>query len=374
MKYIFLALIFLHGAIHLMGFTKAFKLAQIEQLGTDISKISGLVWFIAFLLFVVTGIALLAKIQWWYWLAIVTVVISTALIVSVWKDAKFGIISNVFILLVALFSLLSCAFNKKVTNEISTIMKQADTTKISVITKEQLNDLPYPVAKWLNLSGMIGKEKINAVWLSQNIKMKMKPEQKDWNEAVAEQYFSVENPAFIWKVKMNMPPFIKITGRDKFVDGKGEMIIKMFSLLNIVNEKGEKMDEGTLQRFLGEIVWFPSAALSQYITWEAIDSLSAKATMNYKGTTGSGTFYFNEQGDFVKFSALRYKGNETDAQRYEWVLTVKEHSIMNSIKIPTIGEVTWMLENGNWTWLDLEITDIRYNSSIEINKYTNAQY
>ncbi len=77
--------------------------------------------------------------------------------------------------------------------------------------------------------------------------------------------------------KMNMPPFIKITGRDKFVDGKGE-----------------KMDEGTLQRFLAEIVWFPSAALSQYITWEAIDSLSAKATMNYKGTNGSGLVAISE--------------------------------------------------------------------------------
>ena len=367
MKYIFLALIFLHGAIHLMGFAKAFKLAQIEQLGTDISKISGLIWLIVFLLFVVTGIAFLAKAQCWYWLAIVTIIISTLLIIFVWKDAKFGTIPNILILLAALYSLSTFAFNNKVANEISTIIKQADTTKISVITKEQLNDLPYPVAKWLKVSGMIGKEKINTVWLSQKVRMKMKPGQKDWNEAVAEQYFSVENPAFIWKVKMNMPPFIKITGRDKFVDGKGEMLIKMFSLLNIVNEKGEKMDEGTLQRFLGEIVWFPSAALNQYITWEAIDSLSAKATMNYKGTTGSGTFYFNEQGDFVKFSALRYKGNEADAQRYEWVLTVKEHSIMNSIKIPTIWEVTWKLENGNWTWLDLEITDIRYNSSIEIN-------
>ena len=367
MKYIFFALIFLHGAIHLMGFAKAFKLAQIEQLSTDISKISGLVWFIVFLLFVLTGIAFLAKVQWWYWLAIVTAAISTVLIIIVWKDAKFGTIPNVFIILVALLSLLSCAFNKKVANEISTIMKQTVTSKISVITKEQLNDLPYPVANWLIVSGMIGKEKINTVWLSQKIRMKMKPEQKDWNEAVAEQYFSVKNPAFIWKIKMNMSPFVKITGRDKFVDGKGEMLIKMFSLLNIVNEKGEKMDEGTLQRFLGEIVWFPSAALSQYITWEAIDSLSAKATMNYKGTTGSGTFYFNEQGDFVKFSALRYKDNEADAQRYEWIVTVKEHSIKNSIKIPMKIEVTWMLENGNWTWLDLEITDIRYNSSIEID-------
>ena len=368
MKYIFLALIFLHGAIHLMGFAKAFKLAQIEQLTTDISKFSGLVWFIVFLLFVVTCIAFLAKAQWWNWLAIVAVVISTILIISFWNDAKFGNIPNVIILLVTLFYLSSYAFSKKVANEISPILRQTDTSKISVITKEQLNDLPYPVAKWLNLSGMVGKEKINTVWLSQNARMKMKPGQKEWNEAVAEQYYSVEKPAFVWKVKMNMPPFITISGRDKFVDGKGEMLIKLFSLLNIVNEKGEKMDEGTLQRFLAETVWFPSAALSQYITWEAIDSLSAKATMNYKGTTGSGTFYFNEQGDFVKFSTLRYKSNEADAQRYEWIVTVKEHSIKNSIKIPTKVEVTWVLENGNWTWLDLEITDIRYNSSIEIDK------
>lgn len=268
---------------------------------------------------------------------------------------------------IALYSLSTFAFNNKVANEISTALSQADTTKISVMTKEQLNGLPYPVAKWLNLSGMIGKEKSNTVWLSQNIRMKMKPGQKEWDEAVAEQYFSVENPAFIWKVQMNMPPLIKITGRDKFVDGKGEMLIKIFSLLNIANEKGEKMDEGALQRFLAEIVWFPSAALSQYITWEAIDSLSAKATVNYKGTTGSGTFYFNEQGDFNKFSTLRYKDNDADAQRYEWIVTVKEHSMMSGIKIPTMVEVTWVLENGNWTWLDLEITDIRYNTSIEID-------
>ncbi|MCK5344750.1 MAG: hypothetical protein KAR20_15155, partial [Candidatus Heimdallarchaeota archaeon] len=294
-----------------------------KQLGTDISKISGLIWLIVFLLFVVTCIAL--------------------------------------------YSLSTFAFNNKVANEISTILIQADTTKISEIGKEQLNDLPYPVANWLNLSGIIGKEKIHTVWLSQNIRMKMKPGQKEWNEAVAEQYFSVENPAFIWKVQMNMAPLIKITGRDKFVDGKGEMLIKLFSSLNIANEKGEKMDEGALQRFLAEIVWFPSAALSQYITWEAIDSLSAKAIMNYKGTTGSGTLYFNELGDFVKFSTIRYKDNEADAQRYEWLVTVKEHSMMSGIKIPTKIEVTWMLENGNWTWLDLEITDIRYNTSIEID-------
>jgi hypothetical protein len=38
----------------------------------------------------------------------------------------------------------------------------------------------------------------------------MKPEQETWNDATAEQYFAVQNPAFVWKVKMNMPPFIHL--------------------------------------------------------------------------------------------------------------------------------------------------------------------
>ncbi len=129
-----------------------------------------------------------------------------------------------------------------------------------------------------------------------------------------------------------MPPFIKIAERDKFIDGEGEMQIKMFSTINIVNTKETKIDEGTLQRFLGEKVWFPSAAFSPYIGWDAIDDLSAKATIQYKGTLGSGTFY-NKQGDFVKYSALRYKCNEPDALRYEWLINVSEHAIMNGVKI-----------------------------------------
>ncbi|MDN5330561.1 MAG: hypothetical protein PWP35_2348 [Bacteroidales bacterium] len=36
------------------------------------------------------------------------------------------------------------------------------------------------------------------------------------------------------------------------------MLIKVNSLIPVVNEKGNKLDEGTLQRYLGEIVWFPS--------------------------------------------------------------------------------------------------------------------
>lgn len=251
--------------------------------------------------------------------------------------------------------------NKMIVTETDAILSKTQYTNLKVITDEDIQQLPSPVRKWLKTTGIIGNPEIKSVYVKQQAQMKMKPNQKKWYKAEAIQYVTTENPAFIWSVKMNMSPLIRIKGRDKYVDGKGEMLIKMNGLINVVNEKGEKLDEGTLQRYLGELVWYPSAALSPYIRWEAIDESSAKATMSYKGTTGSGVFFFNEQGDFVKFSAMRFQGNEPDAKRYEWIVSVNDYAIFDKIKVPAQMEATWKLKEGDWTWLKLNITELKYN-------------
>ena len=43
--------------------------------------------------------------------------------------------------------------------------------------------------------------------------------------------------AFIWKVEMEMLPFIDIAGRDKFMNGSGEMLIKILSIIQIFISK-----------------------------------------------------------------------------------------------------------------------------------------
>ena len=212
-------------------------------------------------------------------------------------------------------------------------------------------------------SGVVGKPKPQTVYLTQKFDMKLKPEQENWYKADAEQYFTTENPAFIWTVKLSMSPLIKIIGRDKFVDGKGEMQMKMNSIIHLGKETGEKMDEGTLQRYLGEMVWFPSALLNPYITWEEMDSLTAKATMTYRGTSGSGIFHFDEKGDFVRFTTMRYMGNDPDARRYEWLITVDDHSVFEGIRMPSKMRATWKLDEGDWTWCIIEITDLVYDKT-----------
>jgi hypothetical protein len=256
-----------------------------------------------------------------------------------------------------------------VKNEIAEMLAQNLIDKKEILTEEKIINLPPIVQKWLRNSGAVGKEIIHTVRLKQKGQMKMKPEQEKWYEANAVQYFTVDNPAFIWKVKVDMMPLVFFTGRDKFSDGKGNMLIKVLSLFNVVNASdNEKINQGTLQRYLGETIWFPTAVVSPYIKWEEIDSLSAKATMTYKGTSGSAVFTFNENGDFVKFSAMRYKDSDEKAQLKEWIITLSDYKVYDGIKIPVKGEATWKLDNGDFTWYKLKIYDVEYNPPISENK------
>ncbi|HEY9169012.1 MAG TPA: DUF6544 family protein [Lutibacter sp.] len=247
--------------------------------------------------------------------------------------------------------------------ETTQILSTVSTSPSKIITLNDISILPATVQKWIKSTGIIGKPGIKYGWLKQNAWIKLKPNQKDFYTAEAFQYSTIENPAFIWTVAFDIMYILNIKGRDKFVDGRGEMLIKMNSLIPIVNESGKMLDESSMQRYLGEMVWLPSLALSPFVTWEEIDDFSAKATMNYNGTQGSGTFYFNENGDFIKYIALRYKGNEPNSKSYPWVLTVDDYDEFEGIRVPSKMKATWKLDKGDWTWLKLEIAEIKYNKT-----------
>jgi hypothetical protein len=351
----------IHVIIHLYFFAKEVKLTDIEQISVDILKSYGLICLLAAILLIITLILFIAKSNWWFYFALASVFLSTVLIIFLWDDARLGMIPNFIILTLAATSFSASRMNNMIAHETNQILSGETTHDSALITENDLKNLPPPVYNWIKTTGVVGKPRIQTARCKQKALMKMKPGQKRWYAAEALQYSTTCPPAFIWTVSMYMSPIIRITGRDKYVDGKGEMLIRMNSLINIVKERGDKLDEGTVQRYLGELVWLPSLSISPYLTWEAIDHLSAKATLSYKGTSASGVFYFNEHGDFVKFVAMRYMGNKPDSKKYPWVLTVDEYSVFEGIKVPSRMEATWKLDDGDWTWLKLEVVDIKYN-------------
>lgn len=365
MRIIFLIIVLLHALIHLLGFVKAFNLAEVKELTLPISKPFGIVWLVTALIFLLYAYLYFTNNRQTWIFGLIAVLVSQILIITFWQDAKIATLPNLIILIAVAFFYGNSSFATLVEKEKAEILSKSEIKKAEVFSEAEIKDLPEVIQKWLKNSGAIGREKTQNGKIIQTAQMKMKPDQENWSTAKAMQYTVIPEPSFLWTVDLKMNRFMWFKGRDKFQEGKGAMLIKMNSLVNMVNETGEKINEGSLQRFLGEMVWFPSLAVSPYVSWEAIDDLSARATMSYKNTTGSGTFYFDENGDFVKFIALRFQGNEADAQRREWILTVDDYKFFEGIKVPSEMKATWRLDNEDWTWLQLKIEHIEYNIDLE---------
>jgi len=364
MRILYLIIVLLHGLIHLLGFVKGFGFKDVKELTIPISKPIGLLWLTAAVLLLVYLLCFYTNARYAWLIGMMAGIISQILIIAFWKDAKFGTLPNLAILIVSLIAYGQFNFQKMVQLETDRILAPITISGENILREQDIKDLPSAVKRWLRHSGAIGKPMIRVGKVLQQAEMKLRPEQDKWHQATAVQYTTCDIPAFIWSVDVKMNSLIGFQGRDKFENGKGEMLIKLNALIKVVDEGGEKINEGTLQRYLGELVWFPSLALSPYITWEEINDSTALARMVYEGTEGSGIFHFNPEGAFTKFSTMRFNGNDPDSKRYEWVLLVEDYSTFEGITVPSKMTATWKLENMDWTWLKLEIKEIKYNEQV----------
>lgn len=360
-KALFTFILVVHALIHIMGFAKAFNLAEISQLTQHISRPAGVVWLLAALLFGVAAVSFLAGKDWWWIIGAIAVAVSQALIIMYWKDAKFGAIANIIIAIGIVIAYGAWSFNKMARSEIKALVESVPSESGSVST-EMLDGVPLIVGKWLERSGVVGKESIRFVNLKQTGQMRTTPDGK-WMKVEAEQWFAPAEPRFVWLADVQAAPGIYLAGRDKYEAGKGHMLIKLLSLFAVADSKGPEIDQGTMLRYLAEIVWFPSAALSPYIQWEVVDATTAKAAMSYEGVTASGIFRFNADGDVASFEAERYYDRKTGPTLETWVVSLAPdgYKEFEGIRIPAGSEVTWKLKEGDFTWFKLEITDIRYN-------------
>lgn len=243
-------------------------------------------------------------------------------------------------------------------NEVFEQVQQAEQARPGLITEAQVLGLPEPVQRYLKYARVVGKDPIRTVRLTQQGFMRTQPDQK-WLPMVAEQAFTTTPPAFLWHCTMRPLPLVWITATDRFSEGHGSMRIKLLSVIPLGNERGPKIDQGELQRYLGEMVLFPTAWLSDAIEWQAIDAFSAKATMHEFGITASVVLHVSAQGQLTHVTADRYMG--AHGQLTPWSVQLGVYREVGGMRIPSEIEVTWHLAAGVFSWFRVGITEIEYN-------------
>ncbi|MBD3192866.1 MAG: hypothetical protein GF308_19660 [Candidatus Heimdallarchaeota archaeon] len=241
-------------------------------------------------------------------------------------------------------------FQSQTDNEIERLFAASPNISDKVYNSKQVEGLPTPVKRYFQYSLQEDQPYISYVRLKHKGQFRQK---QKWQAIKGQEYFTVEKPGFIWIGKV---PFFK--AKDKYYDGQGNLQIKLFSFIPIINTKGKEWNQGELLRWLGEAPWFPTALLpSEKLRWEPIDEESAKVILSDKNLTVEGTFYFNNLGQATQFKAKRYK----DGSLEDWTGFYSDYRMVNGIRVPFYVEVVWNLDSGDFSYAKFTVDLIEYD-------------
>jgi len=264
------------------------------------------------------------------------------------------------LILVVVVGLAYWNFNGRINREVSGLLSGAKPGAGTVVIQEMIKGLPEPVQRYLVYSGVLGKQIPRTIRLKQIGKIRQ-DEKSAWMKLEAVEYYSTTPLGFIWKAFLPTKRFPMTLGRDAYLDGRGSMLIKMLSLIPLVNVTGTEIDQGSMMRYLNEMTWFPAAFLGENISWKAIDDRSAEVTLIHEGKSVSAVMYFDQEGKPINFVAKRYRmvGKRYDLET--WSTPFTGYGEFEGLKLPVRGKAVWILKEGDLAYVELEITELEYD-------------
>ena len=364
MRALFIIITSIHGLIHLMGFAKAYNLAELSQLTKPISKLNGILWLLCTLLFFIALLLFLVRNDEWWIIGAVAIILSQIVIIYSWTDAKFGTIANVIIfvpIIVSFMGALPSSFMNVYNTEVE--KKLHNPSNIPILLEEDIQHLPNPVTKYLYYVGAVGKPIIINFKVISSGKMKFNIE-ANWMDINSQQYNFYNYPSrfFYIQSKIFGVPF---DGLHIFNDNMATMQIKVASLVKVVDASGKEMNQSETVTFFNDLCLFaPAGLVDKAILWRSIDSLTVEATYSNKESTIKAMLYFNQKGELINFvSNYRYQSMDGKVyDNYKWSTPIKDYREFDGRKIPTYGEAIWHKPEGAFTYAIFNLKEIDFNT------------
>lgn len=134
----------------------------------------------------------------------------------------------------------------------------------------QVEQLPGPVKRYFRHVLKEGQRSIHRAAVTHGGLFRT-GETSEWLPIEGEEYFTAWPPGFVWYGRVKLIPFVWVQARDRYIHGRGDLNIKLLSMVKVKGLSGPEIDQGTLLRWLTEAVWFPTALLpSEYLCWEYV--------------------------------------------------------------------------------------------------------
>lgn len=362
MKTLFLIILIIHALIHLMGFVKAFELAQVSQLTQNISRLNGVLWLLAALLFITAGVAFWLKSEWWWIPSIIAIVLSQYLIFSSWQDARFGTIANVLILLVTIVGFGTWSFSGKYKRDVKSQLKVSAALPTEILTENDLSTLPLPVQNYLRYVGVVGKPKVKNFKVQFTGKIRQNAT-SEWMPFTAEQYNFLESSTRLFFLNATMK-HLPVAGYHRFQNGDAFMDIRLLSLVPVQYQSGSEMGIAETVTFFNDMCFMaPATLIDPRIKWLETNGNQVKASFTNNGITISALLEFNEQGELVNFTSEDRFAQMDDGsmKQLPWSTPSSNFKDINGYKLMTYGDAVYQYPEGPMTYGNFNMKSVEYN-------------
>lgn len=234
----------------------------------------------------------------------------------------------------------------------------------TAITEDRLANLPEPIRRYMIYSGVLGKPMTQTANVKYTGTFRLGAD-KPWMQMQADQVYTVDSPGFQWKANFKLFGLPLMSARDTFSAGHTHMFGKLMNLFTVVEAQDtDELLQGTMVRYLQEMMWFPTAYLMPYITWESVDTHCADATFTHQGKSVTGRFYVDDSGRLVNFVSERYAETNGEFHLHTWSTPVTDYAVFGDFRVPRTGFAIWEYPDEDFLYINVHVTDITHNQPI----------
>jgi hypothetical protein len=242
-------------------------------------------------------------------------------------------------------------------------MDKREMSNDRLVTADMLQNLPEPVQRYMNYTGVVGKPWINTVRLKYAGQFRLAAD-RPWMPIRAEQFYTTNPPGFVWQARLKMAGLWLVSGHDTYTAGHGHMFGKVAGLFTIFDVRGEELDQAAMMRYLNETTWFPIALLGDNMKWQGVDDHSADVTFTDCGKSVTARLFFGADGRLINFSAMRYRENKGNFSLDRWDTPMTEWGMLGGLNLPIGGQAVWKLPSGDLPYVNVKLTEVEYNRPI----------
>lgn len=364
MRWGFVVLVALHGLLHLMGFAKAFGLAELPQVGQPISRTMGIAWGSAAVVLLGTAGLVAASQRSWWIAALGAVILSQIVIATSWGDARFGTVANVIILAAAVYGFASegpLSFRSEYRVGVREHLARTPAPS-DIVTEGHLARLPEPVARYVRLSGAVGQPRVRHVASEWRGRIRAQPGHR-WMPFTARQHNFVDDPARFYRMDARRGG-LPVDVLHVFEGGAATMRVRLLSLIPLVRASGPELTRSeTVTIFNDLCLLAPGALIDPAIEWGTVEARSVEARYTVGRNTVGATLSFDDAGALVDFvsddrSAASSEGGFT---RRRWSTPLSDYRDYGPRRAAARGEGRWHDDGGAFAYIEAELLDLQVN-------------